>query len=175
MTRQKKLRGERRRIRNLKKELVELSKKLTTPRSTSSTYKGYDAFNFRMFELIGDFDLIPRRKKRDFLQEIINSISKLHNLKTAKENEYRIMCSFFLPHMEYIIVSIFYTKAGLDDFYRGLYHSGRFEKEMIPIVDPNFLQTEWQINVPSYLEVKGYHCNIKARENETMWLIGDLS
>ncbi|WP_129688250.1 DUF3916 domain-containing protein [Gottfriedia acidiceleris] len=175
MTRQKKLRGERRRIRNLKREIAELSKKLPTPRSTSSTYKGYDAFHFRMFELIGEFDLIPRRKKRDFLQEIINLVSNLHNLKTAKESEYRVKCFFFLPHMEYIVVSIGYTKAGLDDFYRGLYYNGRFKKEMIPIVDPNYLQREWQINVPPYLEVKGYHCNFKARENETMWLIGNLS
>ncbi len=175
MTRQKKLRGERRRIRNLKREINELSKILPTPRSTSTIYKGYDAFHFRMFELIGEFDLIPRRKKRDFLQEIINSVSNLHNLKTVKEREYRVMCFFFLPNMEYILVSIFYTKAGLDDFYRGLYHGGRFEKEMIPIIDPNYLQSEWQINVPSYLEVKGYHCNIGERENETMWLIGNLS
>lgn len=175
MKRQKKLRGERRRIRNIRKDIAELSRELPTPRSTSSTYKGYDAYHFRMYEMVGEFELLPRRKKREFLQDIINFVSDLHNLKTEKESEYRVKCFFFLPNMEYIVVSICYTKAGLNDFYRGLHHSGRFKKEMIQIEDPNYLQREWQINVPSYLEVNGYHCNFKARENETMWFIGNLS
>ncbi|KZZ84320.1 DUF3916 domain-containing protein [Bacillus sp. SJS] len=173
MLRKKKVRGKRRMYRNFMNEIEEWSHSLPTPNDLSPTYLGCRALSFDMDEAFNGYENFSKNEKRKLAQRIINGGKELHDLKTEKEKEYRILCYLSFPHLDHMNISIGYTKAGLDSFYAGLNHNGQLEKDYEPSDDPSFLQDEWGLQIPEGLEVKGFVG--RRLIDGSMWFVGNVN
>lgn len=174
MLREKKVRGKTRKFRNFRNNIEEWSQSLPVPPDLSPSYLGCKSYSFDMYEDFGDFSNFPKSQKREFLQMIINFVKALHDLKTEKEKEYRIICFLPLPNIYRILVMIGYTRAGLESFYAGLNHNGEFNKEF-SLSNAQYLQNEWSLHIPDGLEVKGFEGNDGSFERDSIWFVGNVT
>ncbi|MFD0050217.1 DUF3916 domain-containing protein [Actinomycetes bacterium NPDC127524] len=174
MIRNKKVRGKRRMYRNFRNIIAEWSQSLPTPPDLSPTYLGYKASDFDMYEEFKGYENFSKAQKRELAQMIINFVKDLHDLKTEKEKEYRIICFLPFPDLSRMNVLIGYTKAGLHSFYAGLNHDGQFAKDFEPSTKVKFLQDEWGLHIPEGLEVKGFEGRTKFFEGESVWFVGNV-
>ncbi|MDQ6600713.1 DUF3916 domain-containing protein [Bacillus salipaludis] len=176
MVRKKKIRGKRRKFRNIRNKIAVWSQSLPAPPDQSPTYLGYRAYSFNIAKDFGDFNKFPKANKREFLQMIINFVKDLHDLKTDKEKEYRIIAYFPMPDLPYVVVMIGYTKAGLDSFYAGLNHNGKFSEYFTPTANTQFLEKDWGLYIPEGLEVKGFEGDSEEyfEGSSSIWFVGNV-
>ncbi|EPD50292.1 hypothetical protein HMPREF1210_02863 [Paenisporosarcina sp. HGH0030] len=176
MIREKKVRGKTRKFRNFRNNIEEWSQTLPVPPDLSPSYLGCRSYSFDdIYEDFGDYSKFPKSQKREFLQMIINFVKALHDLKTEKEKEYRIICFLPIPDLYRVLVMVGYTQAGLESFYAGLNHNGEFNKVFSPSTNVQYLQNEWGLHIPDGLEVKGFEGNDESFERDSIWFIGNVN
>jgi hypothetical protein len=175
MVREKKIRGKRRKFRNVRNNITEWSQSLPVPPDSSPQYLGCRTFSFDMYEDFGDLSRYPKAQKREILQMIINFVKVLHDLKTENEKEYRIICVLTIPDLYRVPVMVGYNKAGLDSFYAGLNNNGEFARQFTPSTNVQFLHNEWGLQIPEELEVKGFKRNNSYYEEDSIWFVGNVN
>ncbi|WP_420490981.1 DUF3916 domain-containing protein [Neobacillus drentensis] len=115
----------------------------------------------------------PNSFRKFFVQTIINGIKHLIVTKTESQREYRVFCTFPLPHLVGAQITILFTKKGLDSFYEGLF-SQEVEGHRLIYLNPDF-EIEWGLHLPNGLDVKGFKADDEDKDysSDEIWLIGE--
>ncbi|GGI11691.1 DUF3916 domain-containing protein [Gottfriedia solisilvae] len=173
----KKIRGLKRRFRNLNRYILEREEVLPIPPNDSSTYRGYRSYVFDFGRDFPGFHRYPERIKKRVYQSLIDFTYNLNQLKGDSEKEYRIFCCLTTPDIDYAAVSILFTRSGMESFYDGLLGRRNLNPDQYQLTtNREVLCHELDVWIPNELDVKGI-----IREDEDgelqgkqIWLIGSF-
>ncbi|MQR94620.1 hypothetical protein [Fictibacillus phosphorivorans] len=94
----KKYREMKRKLQNMKNDIVEWAQSLPVPPDKSPNYLGYRAYSFSLDDNNYAENLLIEYKK-EIMKQVIGFVRRLRNKKSVHEKEYRIYCYFTLPDL----------------------------------------------------------------------------
>ena len=167
----KKLRGLKRRYKTLITDFNEMTETMPNPNEKSL---GYWHLHLPFSQEYIDSKKTPNKLRRDIMQMLINRVDYLKNIKTKEQSDYRIYSIISLPNLFDSQIVVLPDKSWFDGFFE----RDSDEQKWITLDKHRNLIEEWNLILPSALEVRGYK-EIISEDNYNyegeIWFIGELS
>jgi hypothetical protein len=167
----KKVRGLRRRKKNLINSFNEMTEQLPNP---SNYGLGYWHLHLPFDQRYIDTIKAPNKLRREIMQILINRVSYLRNLKTPSQDQYRIYTVISLPNLFDSQIAVIPDRG----WFNGFFERDSQEQKWLPLNLERDLINEWKLNLPPDLEVKGFKEIITDEDyyyEGEIWFIGELS
>jgi hypothetical protein len=166
----KKVRGLRRRKRNLINTLNEMTEQLPNP---SNYGLGYWHLHLPFDQGYIVSNKAPNNLRREIMQILINRVSHLKNLKKPSQDQYRVYTVVSLPNLFDSQIAVIPDRSWFDGFFE----RDSQEQKWLPLNQQRDLIKEWKLNLPPDLEVIGFQEIISDEDYNyegEIWFIGEL-
>lgn len=166
----KKVRGLRRRKKNLINTLHEMTEQLPNP---SDYGLGYWHLHLPFDQGFINSNKAPNKLRKEIMQILINRVSHLKNLKTPSQEQYRIYTVISLPNLFDSQIAVIPDRS----WFNGFFERDGQEQKWLPLNSYRDLIKEWKLNLPPGLEVKGFKEIISDEDyyyEGEIWFIGEF-
>jgi hypothetical protein len=167
--RNKKLRGLRRKTRNMIKRIWE-----ETSDFPLDFYNGYWHFHLPAAQDFIDSDRTPFGIKRVCVQTLLERAKHLIEIKPHNPEKYRVVVYISFQALFDSQIIVF---AG-DSHFRGFFNRNDEFQKWIPLSKERNFESDWRINIPKDMNALGFKEEITDEDGETfkrdIWFIGEL-
>jgi hypothetical protein len=167
----KKLRGLRRRKKNLINTLNEMTEQLP---NTSDYGLGYWHLHLPFEQGYINSNKAPNKLRKEIMQVLINRVSHLKTLKTPSKEQNRIYTVISLPNLFDSQIAVIPHRS----WFNGFFERDGYEQKWLPLDSYRDLIKEWKLNLPTGLEVKGFKEIISDGDyyyEGEIWFIGEIN
>ncbi|MGE7765936.1 DUF3916 domain-containing protein [Peribacillus sp. NPDC096540] len=167
--RNKKLRGLKRKTRNMIKRIGE-----ETTDFPSDFYKGYWHLHLPVDQGFIDSDRTPFGIKRICVQTLLDRAEHLIEIKPNTPDKCRVVVSIDFPALFDSQIIVFCGNSHFEGFFE---RNDEFQK-WIPLSEEGNFENEWRINISENMNVLGFKEEINDEDGEVykkdIWFIGEL-
>ena len=170
--------GSKKKVRGLKRKCCTFIKYITEytdslPNPDDYSYLGYWHLHLPFNEAFIDSKNTPNSVRKLCMQTVINQVQHLIDIKTESEKAYRVYTLISLPRLFDSQIVVLFDKKD----FEGFFDRDTEEQRWIPLPSDRSIKSEWGLEIPERLAVKGYKEIINdddyVYEGE-LWFIGEL-
>ena len=166
--RNKKIRGLRRKSKNMIKRIEEETKEFP-----SDFYNGYWHLHLPVAQSFIDSEKTPFGIKRLCVQTLLKAAKHLIGIKPHTDEKYRVVVSIDPSKLFHAQIIIFHGATHFEGFFD---RNNEFQK-WIPLTEERDFEREWKLITPPNISVKGIREEIADEDveyNTDIWFVGEL-
>lgn len=165
----KKIRGQHRKFDAMQKRLINFTSIFPEP----NYQEGYWHLHLPTSQAFIDSCKTPASLRRECIQLIIDRVQYLINIKLQINIPIRVVAAINLPSLWDSQIIVFYG----DEYYKNFFDRNNEYQKWIPFSIERDIRREWQLKVPSSMNIKGYREEIYDEDYcyiGELWFIGEL-
>ena len=166
--RNKKVRGLRRKTKNMINRIEEETKEFP-----SDFYNGYWHLHLPVAQSFIDTEKTPFGIKRLCVQTLLKAAKHLIGIKPHTDEKYRVVVAIEPSKLFNAQIIVFHGDIHFEGFFD---RNNEFQK-WIPLAKERDFESEWKLNIPPNMNIKGIREEIADEDGKykrDMWFVGEL-